>query len=129
MAEINNVVAPITKGRIIRAFAVAVAVDALQLPVNLGFLTGFLAVPAELADVGLDVAASVLISRLIGFHWVFLPSFLVEAVPGLDLCPTWVAAVAYVVWQRQRKERTLPPPIEATVVEQSPAPPLLLPNR
>jgi len=129
MAVTNDLTFPLTKGRIIRAFAVAVAVDALQLPANLAFLTGFLAVPAELADVGLDVAAAALISRLIGFHWVFLPSLLVEAVPGIDLCPTWVAAVAYVVWQRKRKERTLPSAIEATVVEPSAAPPLLLPNR
>jgi hypothetical protein len=112
---------PLTKGRIFQAFAVAIIFDALQFPANLAFFTGLFAIPAEVADVGLDVAASVLISRAIGFHWVFLPSFLMEAVPGLDLCPTWIASVAYVVWQRRRKEKSLRPPTSATVVEAPPA--------
>ncbi len=31
--------------------------------------------------------------RLLGWHWAFLPSFVVELVPGVDLVLTWTAAV------------------------------------
>lgn len=34
--------------------------------------------------------------KLLGFHWAFLPTLAVEAIPGLDLAPTWTAAVLLV---------------------------------
>jgi hypothetical protein len=111
---------PITTGRIIRAFIVAAVIDCLQLPVNLAFLTGVLTVPSELCDIGLDIFAAITISRLIGFHWVFLPSFLVESVPGFDLCPTWLASVAYVAWRRRKQSKTQPPVIPATILDSRP---------
>ncbi len=49
----------------------------------------------------------VVMTRILGFHWLFLPSFLVEVVPELDLLPTWVGCVAVVVWQRKKET---PPP-------------------
>jgi hypothetical protein len=36
--------------------------------------------------------AAVLVA-LVGWHWAFLPSFVAELVPGLDLVPTWTVAV------------------------------------
>jgi hypothetical protein len=30
---------------------------------------------------------------LVGWHWAFLPSFVAELVPGLDIFPSWTAAV------------------------------------
>jgi hypothetical protein len=32
----------------------------------------------------------------VGWHWAFLPTFLAELVPGLDLVPTWTAAAFFV---------------------------------
>jgi len=34
--------------------------------------------------------------HLLGWHWEFLPSFLVKLVPGVDLVPFWTLAVANV---------------------------------
>ena len=31
--------------------------------------------------------------KLLGFHWALLPTLAAEAVPALDLAPTWTAAV------------------------------------
>jgi hypothetical protein len=33
--------------------------------------------------------------RLIGWHWALLPAFVGELIPGLDLVPTWTAAVLF----------------------------------
>ena len=40
--------------------------------------------------------------RLIGWHWEFLPSFVAELVPGLDLVPFWTlpAVNVYRKWRR-----------------------------
>ena len=43
----------------------------------------------------LDFLVAVAMVGLIGWHWAFLPSFLAELVPGLDLVPTWTAAVFF----------------------------------
>jgi hypothetical protein len=98
----------LTKKRIVAAFTIAVIADILEFPIvaaeNLSL--GALLLPAEAADVFLDFIVMVAMTKVLGFHWLFLPSFLVEAVPDLSLFPTWVGCVAYVVWQR-RKE---PPP-------------------
>lgn len=31
--------------------------------------------------------------RLLGFHWALLPALAAEAIPALDLAPTWTASV------------------------------------
>jgi Ca2+/Na+ antiporter len=41
---------------------------------------------------------------LLGFHWLFLPTFVVEVIPEIDMLPTWVGCVAYVVWQRKKEQ-------------------------
>jgi len=62
-------------------------------------------------------------TKLLGFHWMFLPSFGLEVIPGLDLLPTWIGCVAFVVWQR-KKEQTAQPPVidvqEAEIVREPP---------
>lgn len=96
----------LTPLRIRAAFAVAVIADLLQFPINLGYATGLLAIPAEAADVGVDFAAMILTMGLIGFHWALLPSLALEAIPFVDALPTWTACVAFVVWRRKQE---LPP--------------------
>jgi hypothetical protein len=41
----------------------------------------------------LDVVVAVIMVRMVGWHFAFLPTFLAELVPGVDLIPTWTAAV------------------------------------
>jgi hypothetical protein len=94
---------PILTGpRIRSAYAVAVATDALQLllgPVGWTF-----------ADEVLDVIAMILITRIIGFHPLLLPTFILELVPLADLLPTWTGAVALVLTLRRRTHPEVPPP-------------------
>src|SRR6476469_9981171 len=80
------------------AWAVALAADGIQILL----LPLFLAGGFSPADALVDLSAAFVLSRLLGWHWAFLPTMMAELVPGLDLFPTWTAAVAYVTWQRQR---------------------------
>jgi len=94
----------LTRSRITVAFAVSVIADALQFPINAATATGILAMPGEMADMALDVVVMVITSVLLGFHWALLPSFILEAVPGLDVLPTWTGCVGFVVWRRKQEE-------------------------
>ena len=53
----------------------------------------------------LDCAVMGIMIKVLGFNWAFVPGFLVEVVPTLDLFPSWVGAVAYVVWQRKKSQQ------------------------
>lgn len=77
------------------AWAVAIIADALQILAFPLFAEGGLSP----ADGALDLIVAVVLTRLLGWHWAFLPSLAVELVPGLDLFPTWTAAVFYVTRQ------------------------------
>jgi hypothetical protein len=77
------------------AWLVAVGADALQLAVTPLFAEGALSP----ADAVLDAVVAVVLVHLLGWHWAFLPTLLVEAVPGADLFPTWTAAVFFVTRQ------------------------------
>ena len=70
------------------AWFVAVAADAVQLALIPFFGPG-LASPINDA---LDVAVTILLSMLLGWHWAFLPAFAVELVPMVDLVPSWTLA-------------------------------------
>ena len=77
------------------AWMVAMAADALQLAVFPLFVEGALSP----ADAVLDAVVAVVLVRLLGWHWAFLPTLLIEALPGADLFPTWTAAVFFVTRQ------------------------------
>lgn len=83
--------APPTRSRVRAARVLAVAADALQIFLFPLFGEGFASPVNDLLDMGVALA----LVRLVGFHWVFLPSIVAEAVPGLDLAPTWTAAVLF----------------------------------
>jgi hypothetical protein len=99
----------ITPTRVRLAYAAAALTDVLQ------WVLG----PAgwAFADEILDVAAMLVISRLIGFHALFLPTFVLELVPLADLLPTWTAAVALVVALRRPKPHPIPPPDDRNVID------------
>ena len=85
----------LTRSSIRAAYALAVAVDAVQ------FLLG----PFGWAGVDevLDAAAMIAMTRLIGFHPLFLPTFVLEVVPFTDMLPTWTGCVMLVVRARRRQ--------------------------
>jgi hypothetical protein len=75
--------------RILAARVIAIVADAVQL----GLLPLFAGGAPELFDVVLDVAVGAAMIALLGWHWAFLPAFLAELVPVVDLAPTWTIAV------------------------------------
>ena len=95
-------VPPLTRPRMVAAIAIAVAGDGLQLLfAEFGWFG---------PDQAIDCVAMVLISRLIGFHVLLLPTFVVELVPLLDDLPTWTACTAAVIALRKREQHQAPPP-------------------
>ena len=87
-----------------KAWFVAILADTIQI-VGLPL---FVAGGVSPADTVLDLATAAILSRILGWHWAFLPTIAAELVPGLDLFPTWTAAVFFVT----RKEvRTIEPEI------------------
>jgi hypothetical protein len=81
-------VAPLlTPRRVLVARVLAVAVDLVQ----------FALLPVELTPIVnvVDVATAIAMTLLIGWHWAFMPTFLVELVPFVDLVPTWTLAVMF----------------------------------
>jgi hypothetical protein len=89
--------------RIALAFGVAAVADGLQFGVS--WLTDHLLLPGEIADFTLDLIVAGILSLLIGFHPIFLPSFILKAVqiPYVEELPTWTACVAYLVWSQKRE--------------------------
>jgi len=65
------------------------AADVLQIAIAPIFGEGF----ASPFNDALDLVVAAVLIRLLGFHWVLLPALAAEVVPGLDLAPTWTAAV------------------------------------
>ena len=81
-----------------KAWLVAIIADAVQIVAMPMFAAGGVS-PADLA---LDAATGFVLTRILGWHWAFLPSFAAELVPGLDLFPTWTAAVFFVTRSQVR---------------------------
>jgi hypothetical protein len=91
---IGNNALVLTPSRIKAAYAVAIATDVLQF--GLGpFGWAF-------ADEILDVIALVATTRLLGFHPLLLPTFVLELVPVIDVLPSWTGCVALVVATRKK---------------------------
>jgi len=88
----------LTRSRVNAAYAVAIATDLLQFALGpVGWI---------FVDEILDVVALVAITKLLGFHPLLLPTFILELVPIVDVLPTWTGCVALVVAMRKKQ----PPP-------------------
>lgn len=74
------------------AILVAIVADAVQIFGLPLFAEGVI---SPFDDV-LDFVVAIVLVRLIGWHWEFMPSLIGELVPGLDLVPFWTLAVANV---------------------------------
>lgn len=78
------------------AWLIAVAADAIQIGGTPIFFEGAFSP----ADWVVDIVTGGIMIGLLGWHWSFLPTFAAELIPGLDLVPTWTAAVFLVTRQR-----------------------------
>jgi hypothetical protein len=70
-------------------FAVAIGADAIQWLLLPLFFAGVVSPWDEV----LDVAIAIVLIRMVGWHWAFLPTFVVELLPVVDLVPSWTMAV------------------------------------
>ena len=86
------------------AILVAVMGDAIQIFALPLFAAGGISP----ADTLLDAFMAVILIRMLGWHWAFLPTLLAEAVPGMDLFPTWTTAVFFVTRQLSRNKEGEP---------------------
>lgn len=99
----------LTRARIVLAIAISVIADGLQLLLgSFGWI---------FADQIIDAIAMILTMRLVGFHWLLLPTFILELVPLADELPTWTACVIAVITLRKREQKILQsqpqkPPVE-----------------
>ena len=98
----------LTRNRVRLAYTIAVTADALQ----------FLLLPLSwtFVEQAIDVVAMIFTWRLIGFHPLLLPTFVVEFLPVVDLLPTWTACVALVVSLR-KKQQTAESAGQGTVID------------
>lgn len=110
----------LTKPRIALALTVAAIADMIQVPITVATATGALAAPAELFDLVVDCAVMGIMSALLGFHWLFLPSLVFEIIPGVDLLPTWTGCVAFVVWRRKKAQQQSVIDVEVEVISPLP---------
>jgi hypothetical protein len=96
------------------AWLVAIAADALQILAFPFFAEG----GVSPADAVLDITVAAILTKILGWHWAFLPTLAAELVPGFDLFPTWTAAVFFVTRQRVRSAK----PEEPEILPPGPAP-------
>ena len=79
------------------AIAFAVVIDVIQL------------VTAPVIWLGevLDIFAMIVTMRLLGFHWLLLPTIFLESVPVVHALPTWTGCVFLVTRLRYRQQEKL----------------------
>ena len=88
---------PLSRGRVAAALAVAIAADAFSFVIGPFGIT--------FADEVVDLAVMGIETWLLGFHVLFLPTFLLEVLPIADALPSWTACAIAVVAIRQRQAR------------------------
>jgi hypothetical protein len=97
----------VTRARVVLALVTAVVADGLQLLLGpVGWVFG---------DQVIDVIAMILTSWVLGFHWLLLPTFVLELIPLVDELPTWTACIIAVITLRRRAQYVVPP--EKPVIE------------
>lgn len=86
------------RSRFRAAIILAIGADAVQIFGFPVFAEGALS-PVD--DI-LDFVVGIALVRLVGWHWEFMPSFLAELIPGINLVPFWTLAVlnVYRKWKQ-----------------------------
>ena len=86
-----------SRRRVWMARIVAIVADGVQLAL-LPLVVGGVTSPID--DV-IDVVTGVVLTALVGFRWAFLPAFVAEMVPFVDLVPSWTMAVLLSTREKQ----------------------------
>ncbi|MGH8022632.1 MAG: hypothetical protein ACRED1_03560 [Limisphaerales bacterium] len=79
----------VSRKALVAAYAIALSADLIEICFFPLFSAGFAFPPDDV----LDVVVCLILSRLIGFHLAFLPSFLIKIIPLVETAPTWTIAV------------------------------------
>ena len=103
--------------RVLAARVIAIVADAVQV----GLLPLFAGGAPEAFDAVLDVVVGAAMIALLGWHWAFLPAFLAELLPVVDLAPTWTLAV--LIATRRAGWSGAPPPGPPTELPRLPPAP------
>jgi hypothetical protein len=96
----------LTPRRVWIARVLALVADATQIALLPLFFSGATGV----ADAVVDVAVGAALVALVGWHVAFLPGFLVELIPVVDLAPTWTLAVLWATRHAGVSGRKTPAP-------------------
>jgi len=94
------------------AWLIAIAADTVQLALFPFFAEGVLSP----ADTVVDLSVAWILTRMLGWHWAFLPTVVAELLPGFDLFPTWTAAVFYVTSLQSRVRRDRSRAVEPVIL-------------
>jgi hypothetical protein len=100
----------LTRRRAWFAVSIAVVADLLQIP----------ATPIPLLPEIIDVTTMIVTAWLLGFHWLLLPTFVVEFFPIVDMLPTWTACVGGVIALRKGMQPRAGAPPKSIVVAGKP---------
>lgn len=93
-----------SRRRVWIARIVALVADGIQIAL-LPLVLGGVVSPV---DDAIDIATAVILSGLLGFRWAFLPTFLAELIPFVDLAPSWTLAVLITTRSKGRPDPSLP---------------------
>jgi hypothetical protein len=86
-----------SSARIWTARALALGADAIQIFAVPAFFGG----AASPLNDALDLVIGGVLVVLLGWHFAFLPTFVAELVPALNIFPTWTTAVLFVTRGRR----------------------------
>jgi hypothetical protein len=98
----------LSKTRLRVAWAIALAVDAIQLATAPAELGG---PPVWFIEGAVDLVAMAVLWAVVGFHWAFLPSFATKLLPFVDIAPTWTLAVFLATRGRGGQDQPPPPKV------------------
>lgn len=105
----NRLLPPeLTRRRIWLAYGIALCADGLQFILAPLGPAGWIFI-----DDVIDVVAMLLLTLVLGFHPFFIPSFIAELIPVVDMLPTWTGCTALVIATRRRRATpaATPPPV------------------
>jgi hypothetical protein len=112
MVQYAEVVRTLSQTRIKVARVIAICADLLQIGLPFVFGEGLFS-PFEDA---LDIVVCLTMTLLVGWHFAFVPSFIVKLVPFVDLTPTWTIAV-FVATRKSQVVKAEPTMKTAVVTE------------
>lgn len=87
------------KTKLLIATLVALFADLIQVILMPLFIGGAL----EPWDSALDFLTAGILTSLLGWHWVFLPTLIAEMAPVADVAPFWTLSVFYVALRGGKK--------------------------